>query len=237
MPYRPVERPLGEETWFCHYTSQEDKPYNDKIKKPISQIANLNTEIEQNISHPDLDKKKFIRGQIRDTDSKYIKLAKSGGHKNLLQYKECHNKTQKPASYSVVEWYYDNQPDNDDKGSKEDSKQEKAVKLYQRPEWMTYADCECNRTHSARRVFERSIIGFDNMSMWERKETEKQVAKEKLRKKKEPKNRKMQNKQKEESIPTKKKLKLPDISKRQLPGNSRFSRSNYAERWYRKWYL
>ena len=151
------------------------------MRKPISQIVNFNVETEQNISQQE-EKLNFIRGQIREADSNYIKLAKSGGHKHLLHYQECENKNQDPVAYPVVEWYYDNEPDTEQKESTKESKQGKVGMPYKRPEWMTYVECENNRKDfSVRRVCERSIIQFDNMSMWKREEMEKHLEEEKLK--------------------------------------------------------
>ena len=52
---------------------------------PISKIPGLNPDSEAIAA---AEKKIFRTFKIQETDSSYVKLAKQGGHKNLLEYKE-----------------------------------------------------------------------------------------------------------------------------------------------------
>ena len=240
MPYKPVDRPEREENWFCYYSPKRAATDPRALRKPISQIVNLNPEKKQELNQQ--EKKSFVRGQIRDTDSKYIKLAKSGGHKNLLDYQENEDKARSPVNYPTVEWYYDNDDLTADRECSTETSKEINPVPYKLAEWMTYEEFETNPSVYPGRTVKRSIIGFHNMSTWKREEMEKQMEEEKLRQKKVSQDtgrrkKKAKNKQTEGLVSTKSKLKLPDTSKRQFPGNSKFSGSSYAARWYHKWYV
>ena len=52
---------------------------------PISNIPGLNPDSDVIAA---AEKKVFRKFKIHETDSSYVKLAKQGGHKNLLEYKE-----------------------------------------------------------------------------------------------------------------------------------------------------
>ena len=52
-----------------------------------------------------MEERQFRRKWIRDTDSKYIKLAKAGGRKNLLDYKEPPSEKPEEVGYPRVDWF------------------------------------------------------------------------------------------------------------------------------------
>lgn len=43
---------------------------------------------------------------IKDTDSKYIQLAKQGGRQNLLMIEEKDTRSKDPVPYPRVDWFY-----------------------------------------------------------------------------------------------------------------------------------
>lgn len=61
-----------------------------------------------------MEERQFRRKWIRDTDSKYIKLAKGGGRKNLLNYREPPSEKPEEVGYPRVDWFdhYNLGPEN-----------------------------------------------------------------------------------------------------------------------------
>ena len=47
-----------------------------------------------------------VRGTIKDTDSPYIVMAKGGGRKDLLVFRDRKPPSQEPQGYPKVDWYY-----------------------------------------------------------------------------------------------------------------------------------
>ncbi|KAJ7363297.1 hypothetical protein OS493_011581 [Desmophyllum pertusum] len=135
-------------------------------------------------------KETINRGKVLETDSKYVKLAKTGGRKNLLCYRENVRKNTGPKYYKVPEWYY-----HDDGKGKEDqelSEEEKhkrykvtygkrsyktleKSKVYERPDYMTHLEPDELRISlgESGRIPDRPIFGYDSFSFWKRDELEK----------------------------------------------------------------
>ena len=71
-----------------------------KILPPISNIPGLNPDSDKIAA---AEKKTFRTFKIHETDSSYVKLAKQGGRKNLLEYQEYANKENKALLTKAVE--------------------------------------------------------------------------------------------------------------------------------------
>lgn len=71
---------------------------------PASQIPGIGG-LPDEQANPEGDDRHFRRKWIRDTDSKYIKLAKGGGRKNLLAFRSPPLKAEEPLPYPRVDWF------------------------------------------------------------------------------------------------------------------------------------
>jgi hypothetical protein len=60
-----------------------------------------------------MEERQFRRKWIRDTDSNYIQLAKGGGRKNLLSYKDPPSDEQHQVGYPRVDWFDHYNPEKD----------------------------------------------------------------------------------------------------------------------------
>lgn len=88
--------------WYYHAPSKNPTTHEAQEPPPPSQIPGLSNVIEL----PDeMEERRFRRKWIRDTDSKYIQLAKGGGRKNLLSYKDPPEETQLSMGYPRVDWF------------------------------------------------------------------------------------------------------------------------------------
>lgn len=229
--FKPLERPEGEDIWFCH--SNHNEYHTSAFNKALSQIPDLNNGKDNS----DLAKeqpKTLVKGSIHPNDSKYIRLAKAGGRKQLLAFFENPEERRSPQPYPVPDWY----------GHYEGTKKGNGVvvKCPQRPDWMTYLDKD---TDDKTNQYDpnRGIIAWDTMSSWKRDQFENEIqlkAKSTYdqRKKKQNKIVKPNTKVNTNNKPTKEgKLKLPNITKSQLNGFRKLSGTELATQWYKKWYL
>ena len=257
--YKPLDRPEREEIWYCYYVPRRSKEQQEPTQRiPISQVPDLTKEATKEI--PEL-KETINRGKVLETDSKYVKLAKTGGRKNLLCYRENVRKNTGPKDYKVPEWYY-----HDDGKGKEDqelSEEEKhkrykvtygkrsyktleKSKVYERPDYMTHLEPDELRISlgESGRIPDRPIFGYDSFSFWKRDELEKSDKLPTLVKKDEteekasrgsPRSREAQVKKKKK----KKKVKLPAAPKKpiQMSGHRKLASSGYATKWHEKWYV
>lgn len=73
--YKPLDRPEREEIWYCYYVPRQ-KPDSKPIQRvPISQVPDLTNETTRLVT----ENKYRNVGRVLETDSKYVKLAKTGG--------------------------------------------------------------------------------------------------------------------------------------------------------------
>ena len=97
--------------WYYHAPSkrvvQPAKP-----APPASQIPGIGG-LPDELANPEGDDRHFRRKWIRDTDSKYIKLAKGGGRKNLLTFRSPQVKAEEPVPYPRVEWFDHEHPEEE----------------------------------------------------------------------------------------------------------------------------
>ena len=80
---------------------------------PASQIPGIGG-LKDEFANPENDDRHFRRKWIRDTDSKYIKLAKGGGRKNLLVFRSPPAKAEEPVPYPRVDWFDHDHPADDE---------------------------------------------------------------------------------------------------------------------------
>jgi len=110
------------QSWFYH-TSYQNKN-EDKLSVPAaSQIPGLSA------LGPDENTNK--KKEMNDYGSKYIRLAKEGGRKNLLTFTENNNKSSEAKSYPRVEWF-----DHDEHEKSKESVQDK----WKAPSYMRHSD-------------------------------------------------------------------------------------------------
>lgn len=166
---------ISTQDWYYHAPSkrvvQPAKP-----APPASQIPGIGG-LPDELANPEGDDRHFRRKWIRDTDSKYIKLAKGGGRKNLLTFRSPQVKAEEPVPYPRVEWFDHEHPEEEvDESShefvvqNEEENKEKKQGYQVLPEWYVHvhdvpADDEIV-TGSYRS--KRPIMGFDNLSKWQR---------------------------------------------------------------------
>ena len=97
--------------WYYHAPSkrvvQPAKP-----APAASQIPGIGG-LPDELANPEGDDRHFRRKWIRDTDSKYIKLAKGGGRKNLLTFRSPQVKAEEPVPYPRVEWFDHEHPEEE----------------------------------------------------------------------------------------------------------------------------
>ena len=250
--YKPLDRPEMEEIWYCYYVPRQ-KPDSKPIQRvPISQVPDLTNETTRLVT----ENKYRNVGRVLETDSKYVKLAKTGGRKNLLCYKENERENSGPKRYEVAAWYYhDSDMDKEKELSEEErhnrynvtygkrcykiSQLEKPI-VYQRPDYMTHLESEelIMSLGASHRIPDRPIFGFDRLSFWKRDEEEKSNKLPPLVVNENARENSAQLGSPKKFVPTKKKVKLPKSSKKfQLSNNRKLFSSGYATEWHEKWYV
>jgi len=154
--------------WFYHAprTNVTEKP---EKALPVSQIPGIG-----DLDHTPVDPHEDIhlrRKWIRETDSKYVKLAKEGGRKDLFIYRE-HRPSEKGAvHYPRVDWF-DHQ--NGKIENKTDDMNNSPGTTYKSsfPEWYVHEEATCKQDSNTPSKNKRQIIAFDDMSCWKREAAE-----------------------------------------------------------------
>jgi len=156
--------------WFYQAPNQKKEP--SKVGPPavvMSQIPDLNTmDMPGSMTEDEIAEAKNKRKWIRDTDTDYIKLAKEGGHRNLLVFRERSNHERKKVNYPRVDWFdHDRRPED---GGEEVG----PVMAPQAPEWYKYdspitsvAGVEWEHMKD-----QRTILGYDKLTTWQRNNVE-----------------------------------------------------------------
>ncbi|XP_076822392.1 uncharacterized protein C7orf57-like [Clavelina lepadiformis] len=120
----------GGQDWFYHAPISKAK--KEKQFAPVaSQIPGLTPD---DIEAMERETGSNKRNWIRDTDTKYIQLAKLGGRKNLLTFNAV-KKPKGPKSYPRVDWF-DHEP-----MSTEEEKKILAERKWFPPEYMIHESC------------------------------------------------------------------------------------------------
>ncbi|XP_001636823.3 uncharacterized protein C7orf57 [Nematostella vectensis] len=172
--------------WYYHAPSKPvQKPAVEA--PPASQIPGLSN--VENIPE-DVDERFFKRKWIRDTDSKYIKLAKGGGRKNLLSFKTPPQPSEEAVLYPRAEWFDHYHPEEEEDGVVPPVEQvfqtskrrpPQAQHHHVLPEWYVHeeANAESHTQHQQQIPTEQkkkkkraNLVSFDNMTAWERQAAE-----------------------------------------------------------------
>lgn len=106
--------------WYYHAPSKRTNQEPKEAPAP-SQIPGLSN-VPENPRDTLADDRQFRRKWIRDTDSDYIKLAKGGGRKGLLSYKDPAKHGTDPIDYARVDWFDHIHPEEEamDEGETQD---------------------------------------------------------------------------------------------------------------------
>lgn len=165
---------ISTQDWYYHAPSKK-AVQSPKAVPPASQIPGIGG-LPDESAIPEGDDRHFRRKWIRDTDSKYIKLAKGGGRKNLLAFRSPPLKTEEPIPYPRVDWFDHEHPVEDEleesgnagKHQEEHTEQKEGYRVL--PEWYVHVhdvpDDDQYVTASYRT--KRPIMGHDNLSKWQR---------------------------------------------------------------------
>ncbi|XP_078345208.1 uncharacterized protein C7orf57 homolog isoform X2 [Oculina patagonica] len=168
---------ISTQDWYYHAPSKKTVQ-TPKAAPPASQIPGIGG-LPDEQAHPEGDDRHFRRKWIRDTDSKYIKLAKGGGRKNLLSFRTPPQKAEEPVAYPRVDWFDHEHPAEDeldeyydDEAQHMEEHKEHKEGYHVLPEWYVHShvhdvpDEDQFVTGSYRT--KRPIMGFDNLSKWQR---------------------------------------------------------------------
>ncbi|KAJ8320026.1 hypothetical protein KUTeg_001613 [Tegillarca granosa] len=150
------DRRIREAGWFYHAPAKRTVPKEPPLLPLTSQIPGLNNLPPQPEDEP--------KALYRDTDSKYIRLAKKGGREDLLRFKENANLREKaPVSYPRNEWFY--LADN----ALEDAElEEKKPYAFLLPEYMVHESHKPDGDDANYERPRRAPFAFDNKSAYER---------------------------------------------------------------------
>lgn len=144
--------------WFYHAPAKRQDPRSEPVLVPAaSQIPGLNSDLP-----PEDD---IQRSLFRDTDTKYVRLAKSGGRQNLLQFKENPDmRKREPKAYPRNEWFYL----EDNRLEEEEGKTASDPYQFTVPEYMYHEVFNPDAQTDAYERPRRALYGFDNVSAFER---------------------------------------------------------------------
>nr|CAB3227169.1 uncharacterized protein C7orf57-like [Phallusia mammillata] len=121
----------GGQEWYYHAPASKKKGEKQPAP-PASQIPLLSAPDELDIEAMQRETGTNKLNWIRDTDSKYIQLAKQGGRKNLLTFNAQYDKDDGPRPYPRVDWF-DHAP-----MSVEEEKKILAERRWNPPEYMVH---------------------------------------------------------------------------------------------------
>lgn len=146
---------VNEAGWFYHAPARR-RSNEPVLYPPMSQVPGLAEDYGPPEDPP--------RPLFRDTDTKYIRLAKQGGRANLLQMKENNPDKKEPVYYPRNEWFY--LEDN----AMEDAAEKKKNEIeydFLRPEYMVHEAYKADDGKLYERPA-RGPIGYDKLSVFER---------------------------------------------------------------------
>ncbi|XP_062600842.1 uncharacterized protein C7orf57 homolog [Saccostrea cucullata] len=143
--------------WFYHAPAKR-QPKSEPVPVPYtSQIPGLNTDLPP--------EEEAQRSLFKDTDTKYVRLAKSGGRQTLLQFKENLNmREREPVSYPRNEWFYL----EDNRLEAEEEKEKTEPYQFTVPEYMYHEVFNPDAQSDSYERPRRAPYGFDNVSAFER---------------------------------------------------------------------
>ncbi|CAH1248873.1 C7orf57 [Branchiostoma lanceolatum] len=153
-----TKRRPGDEDWFYHAPLKSKKDSAQVSVPPASQIPGLSQMPADPLDIDPAAKRKWIR----DTDTKYIKLAKQGGRQDLLRYRSPPDRTKGPVPYPRVDWFDHDMPQEED---------EPLPHTFALPEYMVHEEF----TPSPQRQQEgrkKAPFSTDNKTVWQRDDTD-----------------------------------------------------------------
>ena len=148
----------GQEWFYSHIPSKAKRPQVEV--PPASQIPGLN-DLTDSSSAPNVADTYSKRKWIRDTDSKYVRLAKAGGRKDLFKYREHRSSKDGPVPYPRVDWF-----DHDDPPPSQESS--RGQHKFTLPDWYVHDEYVCESGDFVPALQKRPVIAFDNLSVWKR---------------------------------------------------------------------
>ncbi|XP_068688855.1 uncharacterized protein C7orf57 homolog isoform X2 [Montipora foliosa] len=166
---------ISTQDWFYHAPSKKSSK-SAKPAPPASQIPGIGG-LKDELANPEQDDRHFRRKWIRDTDSKYIKLAKAGGRKNLLAFRSPPTKADEPVPYPRVDWFDHDPPEEDDLNEVQHTVQHDEQHTNSKqgysvlPDWYVHEhDLPADDVGTMTDVYQskQPIMGFDNLSKWQR---------------------------------------------------------------------
>ncbi|KAK2554298.1 Uncharacterized protein P5673_024306 [Acropora cervicornis] len=166
---------ISTQDWFYHAPSRKTSTAA-KPAPPASQIPGIGG-LKDECANPEQDDRHFRRKWIRDTDSKYIKLAKAGGRKNLLAFRSPPTKADEPVPYPRVDWFDHDPPEDEESNEfqctvKQEKQHKKPNPGYSiLPDWYVHLnDLSSDNDRASADAYQSQppIIGFDNLSKWQR---------------------------------------------------------------------
>ncbi|EDV26340.1 Uncharacterized protein C7orf57-like protein [Trichoplax sp. H2] len=165
--------------WFYHAPNKKLDSEEKNAQMPVlSQVPGL-SDVAGEDSDPFAKSKK---GWIRDTDSRYIQMAKQGGRKDLLMFNVPHTISKDPIAYPRVDWFDHQQPDIE---IRQPRRHEPDRDIY--GEYLTLnkktapAGVITNQGSKGKDLFDKPppFSLDDDLSYWQRKKTEKSEKQEK----------------------------------------------------------
>lgn len=157
-----VKSKCGSQDWFYHAPSEHKPPSNQTIPAP-SQIPGL-SQIDVSIGGD--DDIQYKRKWIRESDSKYTKLAKTGGRKDLFMYKEHKPSEDGPVPYPRSDWFDHDMVDEPNNESNNNTAPKTEQKL---SEWFGHEEHKRSSPESNDNI-KRPMLGYDKLNIWKREE-------------------------------------------------------------------
>lgn len=161
--------------WFYH-SPNTGKTENPQYSIPVSQIPGIGDLDKSPIDpHGDI---RLRRKWIRETDSKYVRLAKEGGRKDLFNYREHKPSSKGAVPYPRVDWF-DHRKDHSPEIAEEQNYTTGSTYRSAYPEWYVHEVNSYRQAPSSCEKADRQIIAFDDMSHWKREAVEEEERQEK----------------------------------------------------------
>lgn len=163
-----ISQKASGQDWFYHapITKKTEKP--EKVL-PVSQIPGFG---DLDNSQVDLHNDIHLRRKwIRETDSKYVKLAKEGGRKDLFIYREHKPSERGIVQYPRVDWF-DHYVENSQNKTEDEKDLSATTYKSSFPEWYVHDDASYRQEIENPSKKKRQILAFDDMSYWKREAAE-----------------------------------------------------------------
>ncbi|XP_022110891.1 uncharacterized protein C7orf57-like [Acanthaster planci] len=119
----------GTQDWFYHAPKKRSPDAGPKDYPAPSQIPMLSNAV---IEEDARDETGMMRGWIRESDSKYVRLAKQRGRRDLLQIRERPPPSKEAKPYPRVDWF--------DHNPEPEAQDEKSVRKVYLPDYMVHEE-------------------------------------------------------------------------------------------------